>query len=323
MRKEQRTLSSKDPHDPSYRRLWYVRYADDFLLGFIGSTQEAEQIKCQIKGWLREYLKLDLSNEKTLVTSATSGAARFLGYEIVNQQSQTKCTNGQRSANGRIGLRVPATVIEKRCQPYLRGGKPIHLPEREVESDYSIVLGYQQEYRGIVQYYLPATNACHLGKLRWVMEVSLLKTPAGKHRSRVRAMAAKYRATTVGSDGKSRHCLEVHLDRDGKPPLKTRFGGFLYNDRSTPLLMTDHYLRMSTTRNSNEEFELMHVSLAARRQWSRRITSASWMTLRGGRQEPAWRKHMMAIQRKTLVLCSACHHKLHAGQFDNNFGMRH
>jgi hypothetical protein len=43
---------------------------------------------------------------------------------------------------------------------------------------------------------------------------------------------------------------------------------------------------------------------------------------RGGRKVPAWRKHMMAIRRKTLVLCSMCHHRLHAGQFDDSFGMR-
>ena len=82
----------------------------DLLLGFIGPKQEAVQMKGQLKDWFGANLHLDLSEEKTLLTNATKGAARFLGYEIVNQQCQTKCTNGQRSANGRIALRVPGVV---------------------------------------------------------------------------------------------------------------------------------------------------------------------------------------------------------------------
>ncbi len=149
LRQAQRKLSSKDPYDPGYRRLRYVRYADDFLLGFIGSKREAEQIKGQLKEWLKQQLNLSLSEEKTLITNATHQPASFLGYQIVTQLCHTKCTGRKRSANGRIALRVPASVIEKKCQPYLSNGKPIHLPERTVESDFSIVLGYQQEYRGL------------------------------------------------------------------------------------------------------------------------------------------------------------------------------
>lgn len=325
LRKEQHTLSSKDPHAPYYRRLWYVRYADDFLLGFIGSKQEAEQIKCQLKEWLSEHLKLNLSDEKTLVTNATTEAASFLGYEIVNQQSQTKCTNGQRSVNGRIGLRVPATVIEKKCQPYLHNGKPIHLPEREVESDYSIVLGYQQEYRGIVQYYLPAINVCHLDKLRWVMEVSLLKTLAGKHRSSVAAMAAKHRAMVMTPDGQSRKCLEVSVERNGKPALKTHFGGIALKRQLTavlnerPSLPNVHYTELE----QRVRAEVCEACGSIGKPEVHHIRKLADIKGRGGRTIPAWRKHMMAIRRKTLVLCRDCHVKLHAGSFDVNFGLGH
>jgi hypothetical protein len=34
LRKQRRKLPSQDPQDPGYRRLHYVRYADDWLLGF-------------------------------------------------------------------------------------------------------------------------------------------------------------------------------------------------------------------------------------------------------------------------------------------------
>jgi hypothetical protein len=324
LRQAQRKLSSKDPYDPGYRRLRYVRYADDFLLGFIGSKREAEQIKGQLKEWLKQQLNLSLSEEKTLITNATHQPASFLGYQIVTQLCHTKCTGGKRSANGRIALRVPASVIEKKCQPYLRNGKPIHLPERTVESDFSIVLGYQQEYRGLVQYYQLATNVCHLDKLRWVMESSLLKTLAAKHRSSVAKQAAKYGATITTPDGRTRSCLQVCLEREGKPPLKAQFGGIplkrqlmaILDERPLPSFASYSELEQRLRANaceacgSENHIEVHHI---------RKMADA---TGKGGRTVPAWRKHMMAIRRKTLVLCRQCHVKLHQGKFDSNFEIR-
>jgi group II intron reverse transcriptase/maturase len=82
LRRQAQSMPSQDPHDPNFRRLKYVRYADDFLLGFIGSKSEAEKIKQQLRTFLQEELKLELSEEKTLVTHARSESARFLSYEI-------------------------------------------------------------------------------------------------------------------------------------------------------------------------------------------------------------------------------------------------
>ena len=104
-----RAVPYADPMDPGYRRLCYVRYADDHLLGFTGPKAEAEEIKARLAAFLRETLGLELNASKTLITHARTRAARFLGYQITVQHSSTKLTNGQRSANGRIALRVPRT----------------------------------------------------------------------------------------------------------------------------------------------------------------------------------------------------------------------
>ena len=117
LRKQMQQLPSCDPYDPDYRRLRYVRYADDFVLGFIGPKAEAKQIKEYLETFLCDSLKLELSKEKPLITHATSQAARFLGYELVNQQANDQFDpTGRRRVNGRIGLRVPAEVIEQHCQ---------------------------------------------------------------------------------------------------------------------------------------------------------------------------------------------------------------
>ena len=164
LRKQLQKLPSRDPNDPGYRRLRYVRYADDFVLGFSGPKAESEQIKESLRTFLRDSLKLELSGEKTLITHATSQAARFLGYELVHQQADDKIyPDGRRRVNGRIGLRVPANVIEQHCQAYMRNGEPADRPVLIHDEDYSIVDRYQAEFRGVVQYYLLAYNVFHLG----------------------------------------------------------------------------------------------------------------------------------------------------------------
>ena len=140
LRKQMQQLPSRDPYDPGYRRLRYVRYADDFVLGFIGPKVEAQQVKESLETFLHDTLKLELSREKTLITHATSQAARFLGYELVNQQANDQLDrNGRRRVNGQIGLRVPANVIEQHCQAYMRKGKPAHRSYLLHDEDFGIV----------------------------------------------------------------------------------------------------------------------------------------------------------------------------------------
>ena len=171
LRKQMRSLPSGDPCDPGFRRLHYARYADDHLLGFTGPRAEAEQIKDRLAAFLRDDLKLELSPEKTLITHARTGAARFLGYEITTQHSRCR-----RKVNGVIGLRVPREVIKAKCAPYLKLGKPERRTELINRDDLTIISTYGAEYRGLVQYYLLATDVWRLNRLRWAAETSMLKT---------------------------------------------------------------------------------------------------------------------------------------------------
>ena len=176
LRRLRRTLPSQDPNDPGYRRLRYVRYCDDFLLGFAGPRREAEEIKSKIGAFLRDELKLELSEPKTLITHATSQAARFLGYEIKTQHADSKITRNRRAVNGAIGLFVPRDIIRERCARYMGKGKPALRGPLLHDDDYTLVAKYGSEYRGFVQYYLLAQDVFRLEKLRWVMETSMLKT---------------------------------------------------------------------------------------------------------------------------------------------------
>src|SRR5499427_8739434 len=121
---------------------------------------------------------------------------------------------GQRAVNGAIGLFVPQSVIGQRCALYMSGGQPAQRSRLLHDDDFTVVAKFQAEYRGLVQYYLLAQDVFRLGRLRWVMETSLLKTLAGKHRSTVTKMAWKYKATTETPYG-PRTCFQVTLQRDG------------------------------------------------------------------------------------------------------------
>src|SRR5215471_8909570 len=186
-------LPSMDTNDPDFRRLKYIRYADDFLLGFIGTKAEAEQIKEEIGTFLQDTLKLEMSKAKTLVTHARTEAAHFLGYEIhtLHENSQ-RGKDKRRSLNGKIGLRVPRKVVEEKRQRYMNNGKPKHRPELMEDSDFTILETYQAEYRGVVEYYRMAYNLTALDKLKWVMERSLVMTLADKFRTSTPKTYRKY-----------------------------------------------------------------------------------------------------------------------------------
>jgi hypothetical protein len=219
-----RAIPANDCHDPDYRRLYYLRYADDFLLGFAGPKSEAEEIRDRLQAFLTQTLKLELSATKTLITHAHTEKARFLGYDISVTQCNTKITTNRRSVNGGIALRMPASFVAERSRFYMRDGKPIHRMERTHDSDYSIVCQYQAEYRGFVQYYQLAANITWLSRLYWIMQTSLLKTLAHKHRTSVAKMAQRLRAKVATPYG-PRTCLEVRVLREGKKPLIARWAG--------------------------------------------------------------------------------------------------
>ena len=317
LRKHIRTLPSKDTRDPGYRRLRYVRYADDTLFGFAGPRQEAEEIKQKIKEWLSQNLQLDLSEEKTLITSATLQEARFLGYNIVNQQvSDHIDPTGRRSVSGQVGLRVPPDVLDKKCAYYSKDGKPKHRPEMLADSDYSIVTRYQQEYRGLVQYYLLAFDVKCLSQLHWVMKRSLLKTLAAKHRTTSAVMRAKYQMTTQTSEGKTLQCLEVQVEREGKPPLIAQFGGISLSRKPYAILLDKPYV------HKNDRTEILKRLLADRCELCgstknvevHHIRKMADLKQKGRKEKPEWVKQMAVRHRKTLVVCQTCHRDIHAGQ---------
>ena len=313
LRKQQRSLPTGDPCDPGYRRLRYVRYADDILLGFAGPKDEAEEIKRRLAQFLQEDLKLELSETKTLITHARTSAARFLGYEITTQHANQIITDGRRKANGSIRLRVPGDVIKAKCTLYMSRGKPERRSERLNDEDYSIISRYGSEYRGIIQYYLLAGDVHRLDRLHWVMVTSLLKTLAAKYDSSVSMMARKYGATIKTPHG-PRRCIQVSVDRgEGRKPLVATFGGIPLRRQKNAILRDRESVPTTTRRR-----ELVHRLLAGRCELCWQTDKVRVHQIRKladldkpGKPQPEWAQIMARRRRKTLVVCEACHASIH------------
>ena len=314
LKKELRKYPSKTPDDPGYRRLRYIRYADDFLFGFAGPFEEANQIKDKVASFLQTELKLTLSAEKTLMTHAQTGRARFLGYEIGIMYSATKLNRlGTRGVNGVVGMYIPEDVIQAKRKRYLRDGKPIHRPELQNDSEYDIIIRYQGEYRGLVQYYGLAHNLAQLGYVKWTMETSLLKTLASKNQTSVTKESKRLKATTKTSDG-PRKCLKLTIQREKKKPLIAIFGGLSLKRRKNPI-MEDRvifpYVQLRSEiveRLLNDTCEVCGEKKNVQMHPVRHVRD---LNKKGKREMPLWTKVMIMRKRKSIPLCKGCHDDVH------------
>ncbi|MBU1750667.1 MAG: maturase [Chloroflexi bacterium] len=326
LEQQRRQLPSQDTHDPHFRRLKYVRYCDDFLLGFIGSRAEAQAIKDSLSKFLREHLHLEMNATKTLITHARTEHARFLGYAISVYQADDKLSPRTgtpiktRGINGVIRLGIPHGRVDELAKQYQHNGKPIHEARLLNDSDAQIITIYQQRFRGVAQYYKYAVDRCRLAKLKHVMEISLTKTLANKFKTSVPQIYRRYRGQhTV--DGYTYKTLQVEVPTSRGPqrihwgaiPLKVVTPGtepiddHIQSSRWA-FSRSDLIQRLQADKcelcGSHESCEVHHIRKLAdlKKRWA------------GRKEKPAWVKRMIALQRKTLVLCHRCHVDIHAGQ---------
>jgi group II intron reverse transcriptase/maturase len=320
IRKIRQRMPSVLTDDPAYRRLRYLRYADDFLLGLAGPRIEAEEIKRQLRQFLDEKLKLELSEPKTLITHGRSEYARFLGYEIgiFQEDHQEEKARHRRIINAKVRMRVPREVIQEKVAAYCRNGKPYPRPERRNNSTFTIVAQFQSEFRGLAQYYQLAHNVAALGKVKWVMEQSLTKTLASKLKISVSQVYTRLKGE-LKVDDRTYTVLRITVERAGKKPLVATWGGIPLR-RKKRAVIDDHPQRVW-----NGGTELLQRLLADECELCgsqeslevHHIRALADLTEPGRKDPPEWVKVMAARQRKTLVVCRDCHRKkIHPGKYD-------
>lgn len=319
------TVPYSDPMDTEYKRVVYVRYADDFLIGVIGSKEDAKQVKIDVGEFIREQLHLEMSPEKTLITHGND-FARFLGYLVTvsREQNRTRTKNGftRRTYVGKVKLYVPKEKWLNRLLSHgalkisydkAHGNKEVWEPVRRPGlirlDDIEILNQYNAEVRGMYNYYRLANNATVLNAFVYVMKYSMYKTFAGKYRTSMRKIIRKYcrnKDFTVSYQTKNGTKSVIFYNqgvRRNDKVIATEnpdiIGRTNENRRYTRLTdrLQGHVCEFC--RAETEDIEIHHI---------RKLKDLS------GKAE--WERHMIARKRKTMALCHSCHVKLHNGKLD-------
>lgn len=320
-----RSIPYSDPMDTEYRRVVYVRYADDFLIGVIGSKEDARQVKSDVGAFIKEHLHLEMSPEKTLITHG-SDFAHFLGYLITvsREQNSTRTKTGftRRTYVGKVKLYVPKEKWLNRLLSYgalkisydkTHGNKEVWEPVRRPGlirlDDIEILNQYNAEVRGMYNYFRLANNATVLNAFLYVMKFSMYKTFAGKYRTSMRKIIRKY--------CRNGDFTVSYSTKNGTKSVVFYNQGMRHNDKVVVTENPDIIGRANENRRytrltdrlqghicefcgaETENIEIHHV---------RKLKDLS------GKAE--WERQMIARKRKTMALCHSCHVKLHNGKLD-------
>lgn len=317
------TIPYSDPFDTSFKRLQYVRYADDFLIGVIGSKEDAIAIKEQVKAFIADILKLELSDEKTLITHSEK-RARFLGYDIYVRRSAAtkKDKTGRlcRHLNGTVCLEMPTELMRKKLLEYgaMTIEKTVYGKDNwkakaryylKDNDDLEILDQYNSEIRGFRNYYRIANNAAHASSFGYIMQYSMFKTFATKYRTTMRRMIGKLRigknfgVRFTDKKGKTKTRLFYNEGFARKPLQKNAVVDVIpktvmYSSK-TSLMARLSAGQCELCGKTDCEIEIHHVR-----------------KLKDLKGKSYWERFMIARNRKTLALCLDCHEKLHSGNLN-------
>ncbi len=316
---QRRKAPSGDPFDKEYKRLYYCRYADDFIVGIIGSKTDAETIGQEMRKFLQETLKLTISEEKSHIRHSKEGTT-FVGYQIKTYTGKrvVKVKRGSQHYTAetiaeRLQLHIPPGKLQRFCSDKRYGNYDtawgLHRPSLTILSDAEIILAFNGELRGLANYYALAYNVKgEMGKLAWTWQTSLFKTLAHKHKESINQITKQLKTDdgyvlTVKGKQKTR-TIRIFRLKDLKPPQATN-GTIDRLPNTFPLTLSRSELIRRLNADQCEycgtkegSFEVHHI---------RRMKDVAH-----GKQ--LWQQVMAGRNRKTLILCLQCHHRLHAGK---------
>ena len=298
------------------KRLKYIRYADDFILGVKGSREDCQWIKSKLSEFISETLKMELSEEKTLITHS-SECARFLGYDVRVRRSAVIKHGGpgnktKRTLNNSCELAIP---LDDKIHKFIFANKiaiqkpdgklmPVHRASLLRLTDLEIVSAYNAELRGICNYYGIASNFYKLCYFSYLMEYSCLKTLAAKHKCTISKVVKKFK------DGNGKWGIPYETKTGTKRCYFAK-----YSDCKGKADPTD------TVCNAAVEYGYCRTALEQRLK--AKICELCGTTesdcyeihhvnkLKNLKGKKAWEIIMIAKRRKTLVVCKKCHIAIH------------
>lgn len=205
-------LPSRDPKDENFRRMYYARYVDDFIIGFTGTKAEAEELKSTIEAFLLDKLKLKTNETKSYIRHSSEQGIKYLGFYIryIQNNKTVKDPNILENDGKGLGhqlkstainsaqLRIPTELILRRAVDsgygkIRKGGtiRPTSCRKLSSLDDKLIVQRYSSIIRGYMNYYCPANKFSDLWQIVAFYRKSCALTLADKHKLKTAAKAYK------------------------------------------------------------------------------------------------------------------------------------
>ncbi len=312
--KKSRQQLLKTPYTPQENKsLKYVRYADDFLIAVKGDREDCEEIKRKLTEFIGGKLKMELSEEKTLITHS-SNYARFLGYDLRIRRNGAVKPHGQatqRTLNGSVELCIPFNdkihkfLFSKNIVIQKDDGSmfPVSRSELLGKTELEIITTFNAELRGICNYYSLACNFYKLNYFSYLMEYSCLKTLANKHKSSVGKIRSKYRR------GKNAWAIPYSTKSGERYMHFAKYSECKTTEKVTDIIDTTAlygYNRNSFDKRLNAKVCELCGTMTAEHYEIHHVNKVK--NLKG---KADWERAMIARNRKTLVVCLDCHHKIH------------
>ncbi|QNO13322.1 group II intron reverse transcriptase/maturase [Alkalicella caledoniensis] len=296
------------------KKIKYVRYADDFLIGVIGSKSDCEWVKSELKTFIRNTLKMELSEEKTLITHSHN-KARFLGYDVcVRRNSQIKQGgNGytKRTLNNKVELTVPFKdkierfLLDKGIVKQINGKyRFVHRPSLLQITEYEIVSTYNAELRGICNYYRMASNFNNLNYFAYLMEYSCLKTLAAKRKSSIAQIIRSHQ------DGQGKWCVPYKTAKGEKRLYFAKYSDCKGQSSFSDKIRNDAVI-YSHKRNPFEDGLKARVCKLCGTTEATHYEIHHVKRLKDLKGKAPWEKYLIARNRKTMVVCRDCHKEIH------------
>ena len=320
--RERLNYPASDEMDATMKRLKYVRYADDFLIGVIGSKEDCVSIKEDIKQFMADKLKLELSDEKTLITNARKHA-KFLGYDVfVRKSNEThRDKNGHltRSLDHKIVLYVTTEVMRKKLLEYdalkiiVQNGKEVWKPKGRTYmrclDDLEIISQYNSEIMGFYNFYSIANNSPVIDSFYNIMEYSMYKTYAAKYSTSKKKIIAKYKKNGV---------FAIPYTNKRGYEFKREFYDKGFKRKELPNRYLDDRLpnTIAITGGRNGLIKRLQARVCENCGATDNLEMHHVRKLKDLKGKSDWEIKMISRKRKTLAVCSVCHHKIHSGKLD-------
>lgn len=315
--KKWKSLPSCSVSDAGYRRITYCRYADDFLIGIIGSKADAVKVKQDIKAYLEKELHLEMSEEKTLITHSTE-KARFLGYDITldghNNEFRKYKGARRREHAGTVRLYLPKdkwirSLMEKGILHITTDANgrekwvPVARSSFVNRAPVEIIGTYNAEIRGMYNYYCLASNVSVMQKYRYVMEYSMYKTLACKYDCSMTKIKCRYTHNGIFSI--------PYITADGSEKQIEFYHGSFCRQRSKPPAVEDCLPKPVSIYNRPNELILRILKGSCEWCNRQRIMPKVYQVRKLENLDPEleWERIMLKKRRKTLILCEDCFHK--------------